>query len=162
MYRKSQRGFTLMEILVVVAIIAILGAIAIVNYISALNRAKAKKTVADIRAIATAWEARAGEHGRYNAAGFTFPDTPVAYSDLKTMLMPTYTQTLPAVDGWNRPLEFAIEGTPATFYGIRSPGRDGAYEGQPYTSGATTDPDCDIVYSGGSFIVYPDVVQSGN
>lgn len=160
MYQKRQRGFTILEILVVLAIIGILSVVAIVNYISAINRAKQKKTVADMRTIATAWEARANEVGRYNAAGFAFPSTPMTHANLRSILVPTFTQTLPNLDGWGRALQFAYEGDPATTYGIRSPGRDGVFETGPYTSGATTDPDCDIVYSGGSFVVYPDTIQS--
>lgn len=159
MYRKRQRGFTLLEILVVVAIIAILSLIAIFNYIAALNRARQKKTVADMRTIATAWEARASDTGNYAAAGFTFPSNALTYEQLRTILVPTYAQTIPRIDGWNRPLQFANEGTPPTTYGIRSAGRDGVFDTAPYVQGATNDPDCDIVYSGGSFIVYPDVVQ---
>jgi type II secretion system protein G len=159
MRQKQARGFTLLEILVVVAIIAILAAIAIVNYRAALNRAKQKRTVADIRNIATAWEARAGDLARYNAAGFTFPTQSFSYAQLKTILVPTYTQVLPVNDGWNRPLQFAVEQNPANEYGIRSAGRDGVFD-TTYVAGVTTDPDCDIVYSGGAFVVYPDVVQT--
>ena len=152
----------MMEILVVVAIIAILSMIAIVNYVAALNRAKQKKTAADIRTIATAWETRAGDLGRYNAAGFTFPSAPMTHAQLRTILVPTFTQVLPTLDGWGRPLQFATEGDPATLYGIRSAGRDGTFDSGPYVGGSTTDPDCDIVYSGGMFVVYPDAVQSDN
>jgi general secretion pathway protein G len=157
--RKRAGGFTLLELLVVVAIIGILAALAIINYVAALNRAKQKRTVADIRTIAMAWEARATDRGNYSAAGFTFPATSVSHATLATLLMPTYAQTLPRVDGWNRPLQFGTEGSPAGVYGVRSAGRDGIFE-TSYVQGATTDPDCDIVYSGGSFVVYPDVVQS--
>src|SRR6185436_9506755 len=83
MHRKRARGFTLLELMVVVAIIAILAAIAIVNYRAALNRAKQKRTVADMRNIAVAWEARASELARYNAAGFTFPSESFSYGQLK-------------------------------------------------------------------------------
>lgn len=159
--RRFEKGFTILEILVVVAIVGILSAIAIVNYIAALNRAKQKRTVADIRTVATAWESRASEVARYNAAGFTFPDTSLPYDSLRTLLVPTYAQTMPRLDGWNHPLDFAIDsGTPASEYAVRSPGRDGLYE-TTYVAGATNRFDCDIVYSGGSFVVYPDVIQEG-
>lgn len=166
MDRKRERGLTLLELLVVLAIIGILSVIAIVNYFAALTRARQKRTVADIRTIAMAWEARASETMRYNAAGFTFPSGAMSHEQLSNMLMPTYAKTLPRMDGWSRPLEFSLvppaagaAAGGATGYAIRSAGRDGRFDAT-YTPGATTDPDCDIVYSGGSFILYPDVIQN--
>lgn len=162
MRRRSGKGFTLIELLVVLAIIGILSVIAIVNYLAALTRARQKRTVADIRTIGMTWEARAGETIRYNAAGFTFPTTPMTHGELSALLTPTYTRTLPTTDGWSRPLQFAVNapaGTAASVYGIRSSGRDGLYQ-TTYTPGSTDDPDCDIVYSAGSFVVYPGVMQT--
>ena len=69
MIRKNQKGFTLIELLIVVAIIGILAAIAIPNLLTAMQRAKQKRSMADMRTIATAWEARATDMNRYNAAG---------------------------------------------------------------------------------------------
>jgi prepilin-type N-terminal cleavage/methylation domain-containing protein len=68
---KSQSAFTLVELLIVVAIIAILATIAIPNMLEAQVRSKAARAAADVRSLATALEAY---HTDYN----NYPPTPVA------------------------------------------------------------------------------------
>jgi len=161
MRKRRQKGLTMLELLVVMAIIAIVSAIATTNYFLALTRAKQKRTVADIRTIALAWEARAVDSQSYMPAGFTFPTVPVPYPALRTALVPTYTKVLPQFDGWQRPLQFGFD--PETGgsggYAIRSAGRDGIFEAV-VTPGDTTSPDCDIVFSNGSFVTFPTVAQT--
>lgn len=157
MRRKNREGFTLIELLVVVAIIGILAAIAIVNYLNALTRARQKRTMSDMRTIASAWEARAAENQSYTGAGFTYPGDPMTYGQLQNSLTPAFIKALPKVDGWGTEFEFAAEGK---VYAIRSPGRDGIFEGSTYSTNATLSPDCDIVFSNGNFVRYPESVQT--
>ena len=63
------RAFTLIELLIVVAIIAILAAIAVPNFLEAQVRAKVSRVKSDHRTIATALESYAVDTNRYPPEG---------------------------------------------------------------------------------------------
>lgn len=65
------RAFTLIELLIVVAIIAILAAIAVPNFLEAQTRAKIARVRADIRTIATGLESYFVDHNKYPPTPFT-------------------------------------------------------------------------------------------
>src|SRR5436190_20094460 len=63
--RYKRTAFTLIELLIVVAIIAILAAIAVPNFLEAQVRSKVSRSKADIRTLATALEAYSVDNNAY-------------------------------------------------------------------------------------------------
>lgn len=66
--KKSNNAFTLIELLIVVAIIAILAAIAVPNFLEAQTRAKVSRTKADMRSLATTLESYHVDNNQYPPA----------------------------------------------------------------------------------------------
>lgn len=65
MRKFTKRAFTLIELLIVVAIIAILAAIAVPNFLEAQVRAKVSRAKNDMRTMATGLEAYAADNNGY-------------------------------------------------------------------------------------------------
>jgi len=62
---SSNKAFTLIELLIVVAIIGILAAIAVPNFLNAQTRAKIARIQADFKALGTSLEMYKMDNGRY-------------------------------------------------------------------------------------------------
>jgi len=80
--KQKKHAFTLIELLIVVAIIAILAAIAVPNFLEAQVRAKTSRVKNDHRAIATALESYAVDNNQYPEQGETTSPTPPTITDV--------------------------------------------------------------------------------
>ncbi len=172
--RNRQRGFTLIELLIVVAIIGIIAAILIPNLLDALQKAKQKRTVSDIRNTGTAWMSWLTDQVGAASAGsqkqFIPTDhDPVDYATLLFYLRPTntffYMQEVPQEDGWQNSLQFGLGANLllSSVMSIYAPCRDGVHISGISPNGTafdvlpflTTDYDQDIVWADGYFVRWP-------
>ena len=140
---KNTRGFTLIELLIVVAVIGLIAAIAIPNFLGALDRGRQKRTMADLRSIATAMES-------YSIDETIYPVV-TNITQLKNTLEPVYIQTAAPIDGWGIP--FIIDSV-QTDYTLGSGGKDGGVLN--YIGGATSNFNDAIIFSNGQFRQWPE------
>ena len=149
---KNQKGFTLIELLIVVAIIGIIAAIAIPNLLNAIQRGKQKRTMGDLRTVATANESYSIDNNQYYSGSGNV-------SSLAAAMEPTYVKRIPSKDGWTSNLLYL--GT-VSEYTVTSLGKDRVASGGGTVApnGGTTDFRNDIVFSTGSFVTFPDGTQN--
>ena len=174
--RNRQRGFTLIELLIVVAIIGIIAAILIPNLLDALQKAKQKRSVADIRNTGTAWMSWLTDQVGAASAGagkiWNGDNTdPVTYAELFGYLHPSdsffYMQEVPQQDGWKYDFNFGKNPNllASNVLIICSGGRDGSLEtdcdGETHNVApfVATDYDKDIIWADGYFVQWPGQVN---
>jgi len=141
-----------------IAVIGILAAIAIPNMLTAMQRSRQKRTMADLRTVAAAVEAYATDKNQYPPGS--------SPADLTSALVPTYAKAVPSLDGWANPIRYECwpEGA-CTNYVLGSAGADKVFEREslqgyvPETK--TTSFNNDIVFANGKFVQYPEGAQSG-
>lgn len=141
-------------LLLLLAVGGIVAALVIPNFLDALQKAKSKRTIADLRTIATSLEAYREQSGSYPAAA--------SAAEVEPMLAAHGYQGK-MQDGWQRPLRYTClsqaEGGCAS-YELASAGRDGAFDQEPggyqQESFAPTAYDSDIVLGDGMFNRWPE------
>ena len=131
-------GFSLIELLVVLAVVMILAMLGVAQFITAYDRARQRGTLADMRTIAAANGTYAVDKGDY-ATSFD-------------ELTPYYLGVLPPIDRWG--FAWTYEHSTSS-YTLTSAGSDGA-SGPAAPAGWDGDPyECDLVLQNGAFMQAP-------
>jgi len=146
---ERQNGFTLVEVLIVVAILGLLAAIAAVALLGALDRARQRRTMMDLHTIGVALESYSNDLSFYPRIDEGTVELIVPH------LVPTYVRPLPVRDGWSHAIEYWSDGVA---YTLASWGADGS-ESLPWTPGPTHHVNADIVLSRGQFVQWPEGIQ---
>jgi len=108
-----QRGFTLVELLIVLAVIGILASIGIPAMLDAIERSRQKRSMSDIRTVAGSVQVFNRDYGGYPSSAHngqpnnTFGGVSgMGWQDLQgsPVYIPDYIQAIPPMDGWSWPL----------------------------------------------------------
>lgn len=127
--RTRQRGFTLIEIMIVVVIIGVLGALVVPQFMSRPDQAKATAARSDLQAIATALE-------MYRLDNHDYPSTqqglqalvqrPLGQPEARAWNPQGYLRQVP-VDPWGTAYQYRSPGQRSPgHYDLYSLGADGA------------------------------------
>ncbi len=136
---QTERGFSLIELLIVVMIIGIIAAIAIPAFMDAIDRSKQRRSMGDMRSIVTA-------NGTY------YVDNQAYAPALPALVGGDYLQVLISNDAWGNPF---VYNSPGPNYDLTSLGSDGAV-GPAAPANWINDPfDPDIIIRDGAFLQAP-------
>jgi len=144
---------------ILIGAVGIVAALVIPNFIDALQKAKQKRTVADLQAIAVALDGRAADQ----PAGAPPYPAVETIDELAAELAPY--GTVVTMDGWKHPLRYAcwpdLAADGCHAYRLASAGRDGVFDHDELGSYETApfDPieyDADIVLATDGFVRWPE------
>ena len=146
---SMSRGFSLVELLIVCAVIGLLVAIAVPNLVNAIQRGRQARTVGDLRGLATAVAMYQQDYAK-----FPLESSFVVVDNLEDSIRP-YMGNMAKFDGWRRSFMYISDGDN---YTLVSYGMNGVAD-QPWAQGPIHFFDDDIVIQGGSFMQWPEGVQ---
>jgi len=143
----AEHGFTLVEVLVTLAVLAIISSIAVAALVNALDKAKQRATMADMRTISKAIEIYMMD------TDGTPPDDSGGMTGLSSVLVPIQSQVLPLADHWQHVYGYVADA--GGNYTLESYGKDGA-DGADVSVASNLDFNLDIVLVNGVFVAAPE------
>jgi general secretion pathway protein G len=150
MYKK---GFTVVELLIVIIIIAILSVIAFPHFINAQDRGKQSQTTANLRAISTVL-------AQYYVDKNTYPEQTGIDAVADFLISLGYAKSLPRKDGWNQAFGYSTSNNNAS-YSIWSCGKGNGNSCTLQTpKGVISTFGEQIIMTDGNFTQYPAGQQS--
>ena len=128
--RRSQAGFTLIEMMVVIVIIGIIAGLAIVQLSGRADRAKVEATKAMISQVSQAVDFFKLDHNRYPLRLEELVTQP-SDIDPRKWAQGGYLKKYPK-DAWDREFRFQVPGTKGQPFDVVSFGEDGREGGELY------------------------------
>jgi prepilin-type N-terminal cleavage/methylation domain-containing protein len=173
--KKTTRGFSLIELLISVAIIGLLAAMFVPNALTAIHKSKQKSTMRDLRTIAVAITDYVTDNGSAPAQDGTYDGGSAFYNAMS----PFYVKTLPLNDKWgtgyrvwcgSAAAEYGISDALSDEFLVASFGRDKTQESFVFDEeslgagffqvSSLSDFDKDLVMWNGIWIRYPRIGSS--
>ena len=146
---STSRGFSLVELLIVCAVIALIVAIAIPNLVNAIQRGRQARTMGDLRGLANAVAMYQQDYAKFPITGDW-----IELREIDSILV-AYMGGYNKTDGWQRSFMYISDGDD---YTLVSYGLNGIPD-EPWTNGPINYFDDDLVIQGGSFVQWPEGVQ---
>ncbi|GEM_PF-1334440 len=148
---RSQAGFTLIEMLIVVAIIAMIAAIAVPQIMTAMQKGRVATTQQAMRSLAQALAEYSLKHAEFPKIGDTASLVPVGDGLINGLIAESSYDKLNAEDSWGRPIYYGSDGINFT---LRSYSQNGELD--PATGEENpSDPNADIICINGNFQQVP-------